>query len=181
VPRAGEDVPRCRWPPRLPDRFSLKSQEIRRLHEPGTGTPPVREPGLFLLHRSAAQQAPWPSRPPPLIAKKNIPGVGPSLAAQRCHPRRPGRQRSSDVPRCGVRRRGKAPSGGRGVGGRHGRDRKQMDRPTPAYDARRRSSSALPGPRTRLHRETCSGRSVRRTNGSVTPAAVILAPNWLQR
>lgn len=75
----------CAFPPapvataRLPDHFSLKSREIRRRDEPGTGTPPVREPGLFLLHRSAAQQAQKPSRPPPLIAKKSRPRVGAAL------------------------------------------------------------------------------------------------------
>ena len=88
----------CAFPPapvataRFPNRFSLKSPGIRRLHEPGTGTPPVREHRLFLLHRSAAQQAPRPSRPPPLIAKKNVPWVGAALAAQRCRPHRAGRE-----------------------------------------------------------------------------------------
>ena len=67
---------------RLPDRLSLKSREIRWLDEPGTGTPPVREPGLFLLHRYASPgcpAAPRPSRPPPLIAKKSRPRVGAAL------------------------------------------------------------------------------------------------------
>ena len=48
-----------RWPPRAsPNRFSLKSREIRWRDEPGTGTPPVREPGLFLLHRYASLGCP---------------------------------------------------------------------------------------------------------------------------
>jgi hypothetical protein len=36
------------------DRFSSKSRGIRRLHEPGTGTPPVRNQHVFRLHRSAS-------------------------------------------------------------------------------------------------------------------------------
>ena len=51
-------------------------REKQRFRKAVISAPPVREPPLFLLHRSGAPRAPRGSWPHPLIAKKAAPGWG---------------------------------------------------------------------------------------------------------